>query len=103
MNPVGLSTSASAPALAVEVSESTFVAARRPIAGYSAVDTFEGRSARSPLTPATNAWMDGVEDTGLPLADRLTRLLATPIILPVVVVLDTILLPFTAISNLFKS
>ena len=94
-------TSATVPSLS-PVIDTEAPATRAVATGFSNVDTLEGASPRSPLTPATNAWMDSVENPNLPISERLTNLAVTPIMLPLVVVLDTILLPFTAIANLFK-
>ena len=69
---------------------------------FKSVDTFEGTSSRSPYTPATNAWMDTVENPSRPISERLTNLFLTPVILPVMAIIDVLTMPFTAIGLLFK-
>ena len=69
---------------------------------FKSVDTFEGASSRSAYTPATNAWMDTVENPSRPVSERLTNLLLTPVVLPIVATIDVLTMPFTAIGLLFK-
>jgi len=82
--------------------DSLLIVPRPLVAGFEAVDTFERTSPRSPYTPSTNAWMDTVENPNSPLAERLTNLFLTPVMLPMMVVIDVVLMPLTVIGHFFS-